>query len=441
MIFVLAFFLIFSSETEQNVYKLSLSSAIQRMLQDNFDIKAGQAKIYVAKSKLDQARSNRLPSVEGHLNFAPIPKISGDFLDTDRDWDTWGTYFNIGAKIVQPLSTFGLLDAYIDAANSNLDLESSKFDLKKNDLVFFTKQYYYSLQLANDLCSIVEDGKKKFDEAIKTSEDLLLKNKIKKEDIFQLNMSYATFMNKYLEAYRKRDLVTLAFKSVLAIPLDKEIELDENSIIPVEVELEDENKYLALSLQNRPELKMLDSGLNALESLWKVEEKKKLPVFFTSLIGSVSHSNVIEDQHSAFLNDPYNGRSFAFVFGLKFKLDWWKNDPLINQAKYQYESLSFEKEYKYSLMLIELKKVFREFIDSKKNLDYAMDGEKNAVKWNFNVTLAYGFGNVKAKEMLDAIKGVLESKLYFNMAIYEYNMAVANLSKICGQELLSDIKY
>ena len=189
MIFYLIFFIIFSS-TSPKVVKLNMSKAITIMLSDNNDIKAQRSKLFFAKNKIREANSYRYPSFDAFFNLAPSPKISGDINSAGKDWSVWGSYIKFGAKLIQPLYTFGLIDAGIEAAKSNLDLEKSKLNLKKSELILLIKKYYYSYQLAKDLADIAEDGKKKFDEALKVSNDLLLKRKIKKEDVYQLKMAF-----------------------------------------------------------------------------------------------------------------------------------------------------------------------------------------------------------------------------------------------------------
>jgi len=438
MILILFCFLLSAST---NVLKLNISTAIQRLLSDNNEIVAHRHKIFYAESKINEAKSHRYPSFTASFDIAPTPKVTGDYKDSEKDWNTWGSFVKLSARIVQPISTFGLIDAYLEAANHNLDLELGKFEQKKNDLIFLIKKYYYSYQLSYDLVGIAEDGKKKFEDAIKTSEELIEKRKIKREDVYQLQIAYSTFMIKYLEAYRKKDLAYDAIKWLLNVDSSVILEFEEPSIIPEQINLEDENKYLSISLSNRPEFKILDSSLSTLSSLLEVEEKKRYPVFYTSFFGNLSKSNVIENQTSRFINDPYNSMGAGIVFGLKFNLDWWKNDPLIAQAKAQYDFFSYDKLYKNQALILELKKIYKEAIDSKKALDYSLEGEKYASRWNFNATLAYAFGNIGAKEMLDAIKALLEAKLLFNIAIFDYNLALANLSKVCGQELIKDINY
>jgi outer membrane protein len=439
---ILVFSFLFLSFCEDlKIYNLNLSNAIQRLLSDNYEIKAHRYKIFHAESRIKQARSHRYPSMDAYFNVAPIPKVSGDYTNSEKDWNTWGSFIKFGGKITQPISTFGLIDAYLDLANSNLELELAKYDLKKNELIFLIKKYYYSYQLANDLVNLVEDGKKKFDEAIKTSEELIKKRKIKRQDIYQLQIAYSVFMTKYLEAHRSRDLAYEAIKLVLSIPPNATIKLEENTIVPEEIDLKEEKDYLQIALNNRHELRILNKGLDVFSNLIKVEERKRFPVFYASLFGSIARANVIEEQNSQFLYNPYNTKGGAIVFGLKFNLDWWKNDPLIAQARAQYDFFNFDSSYKKNALSLELKKVYREAIDSKKSLDYALSGERNANRWNFNATLAYALGNIGAKEMLDAIKAVLESKFVFNMAIYDYNIAIANLSRICSQELVKDINY
>ena len=59
-----------------------------------------------------------------------------------------------------------------------------------------------------------------------------------------------------------------------------------------------------------------------------------------------------------------------------------------------------------------------------------------------NAALGYGIGTSDdVKDLIDSMKGYFEAKINYSMSIYNYNMALADLSKITGKEVIPSLQY
>lgn len=428
-----------TSSTADN--KINLNYAIKRMLTHNGEVLSERKGIDLAQGRINQARAGWFPKTTLYLLGAPIFEERGNAISSVKNYSKWGVFADAMLEVIQPIHTFGVISEYKQAAEHGYDVETQRVRTKEEELIYRTKQFYYGYQLANDLVDIAQEAKDKLDDAVKTAEELLERNKIKREDLFTIKTYYAQMQTKADDALRGRDLAKKALVWTLGYPADTTIELEDEYLMPEEVEIKTEADYLASTMDNRPELKMLHSGIEATRSLWQAQVKQKRPVFFLMGAANAAYSNVRDKQNSTYSNDRYNGLSGAILFGLKFNLDWWTINAMSMQSKAEYEKILTVKETLQDGMMLQVKKAYREAVDYKKSIEYTKEGESNASKWIINAMMGYSIGVTQAKDLMEALKTYFESKINYCMAMYNYNMALADLTKNTGKEVVPSIKY
>ncbi len=421
--------------------KLNLNTAIERMIKHNGELASERKGLDFAEGRIDQANAAWFPKAELYLLAAPIFEEKGNALGTVKNYSKWGVFADVKMTVLQPLYTFGIISEYKKAAKSGYEVEIQKVKTKQAELVYRVKQFYYGAQLAKDLFEIVKDGREKMDTAIGKAEDMLKRNKIKREDLFSLKAYYAQILTRYDEASRVYDIAKKALAWTIGLSVDSEIELEDESIVPEEVELKTQDEYVAETLVSRPELKMLTSGIDATKSLWQGQAKQKRPIFFAMAYGNAAYTGVRSPQHNVFLNDPFNDLSGAILVGFKFNLDWWSINALSKQSKAEYEKLVEAKDTLTEGMILQVEKSYREAVDHKNAITYTKEGETNANKWMINAFLGYGMGFNEARDLTDSLKAYFEAQLNYNLSIYNFNMALADLTKYMGKEAVPSIKY
>lgn len=421
--------------------KLNLNTAIERMIKHNGELASERKGLDFAEGRIDQANAAWFPKAELYLLAAPIFEEKGNALGTVKNYSKWGVFADVKMTVLQPLYTFGVISEYKKAAKSGYEVEIQKVKTKQAELVYRVKQFYYGAQLAKDLFDIVKDGREKMDSAIGKAEDMLKRNKIKREDLFSLKAYYAQILTRYDEASRVYDLAKKALAWTIGLSVDSEIELEDESIVPEEVDLKTQDEYVAETLASRPELKMLTSGIDATKSLWQGQAKQKRPIFFAMAYGNAAYTGVRSPQHNTYLNDPFNDLSGAILVGFKFNLDWWSINALSKQSKAEYEKLVEAKDTLTEGMLLQVEKAYREAVDHKNAITYTKEGETNANKWMINAFLGYGMGFNEARDLTDSLKAYFEAQLNYNLSIYNFNMALADLTRYMGKEAVPSIKY
>lgn len=422
--------------------KVSLTYAIQRTLNYNGELAGERRGIDLAQGRIDQARAALFPKAEVYLMGAPIFEHTGDALQSTSNWSKWGVFTTLRGTVIQPIYTFGVVDEYKKAAKSGYEVEENKIRGKEEDLIYRTKQFYYGLQLANDMVDLSGEAKEKMDAAVKKAEELLEEGKIKRVDMYALKTFYAQIKIKSDEALRGKYLAEKALVWVMGLPRDTHLILDEEYLYPQEQKIKDEEYYVSTAVETSPDLRMLASGIEATKALWQGQAKQKRPAFFGMGYAGISYSNVNDKQNSVFANDPFNNMSGAVLFGLRFNLDWWTINAMSKQSKAEYEKLLYSKDTLTEGKILQVRKTYREVLDYKKAVEYAEEGESNGNKWFMNAALGYGIGTSEnVDDLIDAMKGYFEAKINYNMAIFNYNMALAELTRMTGKEVVSALKY
>ncbi len=444
--FVLVFLLLFSanifSSNTAGKEKVSLAWALKRTLNYNGELLGERKSIDLAQGRIDQARAALFPKTELYIMGAPVFQHTGDALQSQSNWSKWGAFATVRGTMIQPIYTFGVVDEYKSAAKHGYDVETNKVKNKEEDLIYRTKQFYYGLQLANDMVDLVGEANSKMDGAVKKAEELLEKSKIKREDLYALKTFYSQIKIKSDEALRGKYLAEKALVWTMGLPRDTKVELDEEYLYPEEVDLSSEDKYIAMAMDGSPELKMLFSGIEATKALWQGQAKQKRPALFALGFGQYSYSNVNDKQPSVFANDPFNNYGAGVMVGFRFNLDWWTINAMSKQSKAEYEKLLFSKDTLTEGKVLQVRKAFREALDYKQAVEYAKEGESNGSKWMMNAALGYGIGTSDdVKDLIDSMKGYFEAKINYSMSIYNYNMALADLSKITGKEVVPSLQY
>jgi outer membrane protein TolC len=81
---------------------------------------------------------------------------------------------------------------------------------------------------------------------------------------------------------------------------------------------------------------------------------------------------------------------------------------------------------------LQVKNAWQNAKEAKDNIDSAKRGLDAAERWVMGAGLVYGIGTGEAKDALEGLAAKAKSEKDYYQAIYDYNMALADLAKACG---------
>jgi len=443
--FLVVFGLVLSVDAAQKV-RLSLSETIKQAISNNSELKMKDQDIAFSEGRLKEVRSYMFPSASNLTTLAPINRELGDALNTTGDYDKWGPWVKSTTTIIQPLYAYGKIKFYTTAANGGIEAEKEQKNMKKAEVIFDVKQYYYSAQAADGVLDNINESEKKLKDVIKRVDDLLKaeSGEVRKQDAYKLKAVLQELKQKkeFVVKGQKLARSALAFKAGYE-SLDTEFDIKDAELKKEPFKLESLEHYQKLALEYRPEFKALEAGITARQALVDGEKTNLLPVFFLGALIDVADmpNDVRTRQGSSYAYDPYNGFTAGIGLGAKWNLDIWKVKAKVSTLKAEYFKLVHQKELAHQGIPLEVKKAYLEYQEALNNIGHATEELDHSKKWFLQSVMAWGFGVGDSREVLESVifKGLADKA--YTESLLNHNIAIASLSRTTGTELLSTLHY
>lgn len=381
-----------------------------------------------------QAEDARNPQFSIMTYTAPMYKITGDALSYDRDYNVWGPYIHSELKLQMPIYTWGKIDAYINAANNGVKVAENEKLQKTNEVIYEVKKYYHSYLLARTLKKVVEDMKKILDEAIEKAQKLYEEGngEVKKSDLEKLKV-YLGEAEKYLHESEKGVLMArLALMQKMGMSENKDFEIEESKLNRISYELRDVDYYIELAFKKRPEWNMLKTGIKAKEFLLEAEKADRYPVFFLGGSAVYSKAWVVKDQKNPWLNDEFNNFYGGVAVGAKFDFAPKTLNAKIEAKKAEVDKLYEKEKFARDGIILQVKNSYYTAKEAYENITSARKAMDAADKWVIAAGITYGLGTGDVKDALEGLAAKAKTQKDYYQAIFDYNMAVAELEKNCG---------
>ena len=259
-------------------------------------------------------------------------------------------------------------------------------------------------------------------------------------DLYKLRVFHAAGLQKLNKAETGQDITRSALAMQIGYDTNTDLDVEKHKISKEPGALENLNHYTDLALKYRPEMQQLKHGLVARDSLVKAEKASYFPMLVLGGTYDYADSNVVQDQYSYFAHDPYNAIRFGAALALKWDIDFLTTKAKVKQKRAEYEALIAKNEFAVRGIPMQVKKAFLQAKEYEKNIGYAREGKKNADRWFLNAGFGTAFGLGEIKDTLEGGAAAAMMLKDYYQAIFDYNMALAELSKMCGVEV-SQLKY
>jgi outer membrane protein TolC len=388
-----------------------------------------------------EARAARQPKISLLTYAAPAYKVTGDALGYRNDYGVWGPYYHAKLEAQLPLYTWGKIDSYIGAAQNGAKVAAGEAEQKRGEVLYDVRKYYNSLLLARRLKRTVDDALKVLTEAIEKADKLYAKGtgEVKKSDLEMLKVYLAEAEKNQHLADKSILLARLALMQKMGMEENAEFEIADTQLRKEEGELAPAEAYVEKAFASRPEWGMLQSGLKARKLLVEAEKADQYPLIFLAGEAVYDNSPVRKDQKNPWLNDPYNGFTGGVAVGAKFDFTpaAWKARLSSKQA--DVDKLREKEKFARKGIALQVKNAWHGAKEAEANIESARKGLDAAQRWVMAAGLVYGIGTGEARDALEGVAAKAKAEKDYYQAIYDYNMARADLARSCGLESLDNL--
>ncbi|MBI2609020.1 MAG: TolC family protein [Deltaproteobacteria bacterium] len=430
-----ALFLGFSLQAAK--IEVDLEEAITLALKKNPEIREKKELIGVSKGQLEEAKAAQWPKLETLSFLAPMYKITGNALGDTKDRDSWSYFFRSEGKGYVPLYTFEKISSFKMAASNKIQVDTLKTEETAHEVVYKTKEYYYSFQLAWTLTKEGDNIMQKIDKIINKAEDLVKKEtgEVTRVDLYKLRVFKSAGLSKLNKAQTGQGLAQNALKMQIGFNRDADFDIKKHRVQIEKADLQSLDDYADLALKNRPEMGQLKHGLMARDALVKAERASYFPMIALGFKYAAATAPLVQNQQSYFAYDIYNEGTVGAALAFKWDLDFLTTRAKIQQLKAEHSALLAKNEYAVRGIPMQVRKAYSAVEEQAKNIEYSKEGKKYAEKWFLQSGMGTAFGIGEVKEVLESAAAIAMMTKDYYMALFDYNMALSELTKVVGKEV------
>jgi outer membrane protein TolC len=425
---------------------VNLQQAVQMSLAADPRIKEREQVVEAARAMMQEVQGNAgwrisanafvglAPKVEGgfYQNGAfsgTTPRTDGDEINGLSDWT------HLDFALIKPLYTFGKIERYGDAAQGNVDLKQGELRQTRGDTVYDTKRAYFGYLTARDTRVFLEDMQERLDRSIASVERNLKEEtgESKQSELYALQTAKG-LLAKYVHQSRAVEKISLdGLKVLTGAGLQSDLQVADSRIEPVAFPQIDLADLQARALQDRPEMEQLEAGLRARRALVAAKKADRMPDVYAGVIGQFNYASQRERLDNPYINDPFNGGGLTPVVGMKWDSVFGVANARVNQAQAELEALNHKKAFAVAGIPFE---VGEAYANARANHDAQRDlaeGAAAARRWMVATLADFSAGIESADKVAEAIKNYVLAQTEYLRTVNDYNMNVAQLSRLTGE--------
>jgi len=330
-------------------------------------------------------------------------------------------------QVVQPVFTGGKI--FFNYKNAELDLRMAKEKEKNSqaETVLNVRKTFYNIQILQELlkahseANALAEGNYK---NVKNSFDLGMASQY---DLLRAELAFSSTKPDVLRIENQLETAMLGLKIMLGLPSAQEVHLQgELGYRQVQMELAD---LLGNSLKNRSELVQLQMEKQKINNLLKISWAQYIPNF--SLVASYSYQSDLFRLHKDNWDDYYSislGISYPIFTGLKRSAQIGEMNVLKKIMDLNVRQLN-------DATRLQVESGYRTISQEYENIQMGLKNVESAKEGVRIAELSYKEGMITILELNSSYNELTRAKVNYLQALYNYNIAIAELEKITGINL------
>ncbi len=410
-----------------------LGDCVRMALRNNSEIRGANYDIQSSEWKLKQAQPRGTPVINYEYNMGPVPTDASRALDSFLEGEV--TVINkVKVGVGVPVTTFGKLSMVQTLARQGILASVEKKKQKSSEVVLKVKQLYYGVLFAQELKGMLKDTSDKLGgEIAKRESTETLSDPI---ETTKLKLFHYDLLKRFGEVAKKEELALEGLRIQMGMDRGFPFQMTDAHLKPVEFQLKDLNFYLDEARKYRPESRLLDIGLKAKESEYRLEKRKLLPNLgiggFFELGRTAADIRNVETTND--FNDPFNYTRAGVGLRLTGDLNLKEGYGKIKEKEAEYYKMNVLKDTAEEGLDLEIRDAYltvRQALQDSENADKAQRLARQLIfltKTNYDV----GVGN--KQDYAEALQSYLLMKGRYFEAVFNYNVAVASLMSKIGYQ-------
>lgn len=424
---------------------LSRAYVLRRAASRNPQVASTRAEVLRAQAQQGQVRAARFPDVE--VVAAAATSLQADLVDdqTNGVQSTRSAYdFDLGRDlsvafggqitVIQPLYTFGKIDLRADAAERAERAARAQVEMTQADVALEAAKLYEGHLYAKAVLlfvSSVEDIAKK---SLEETEFLLEEGSpdVKPQDKLRLQAALGVAALARHRAEAGLDQSREGLRAYLDLPDDAEIVLEDEYQDPIATAPTRLETLVATALERRPEMRALENGIAAYQSLADAERADYYPDFFVMGYMSAAYTPGRDWVTSRYVLDPLGHFLPGALVGARWTIQWDMAGERAKEVEADATKLAGLLEWAKTGVPAEVNKIYRDLEQARRDIEQLEQTLPLTKQWMVRASADYGAGLGPSSELTDAVQAYALLKTSELEAVYKLNVALAELAKATG---------
>lgn len=418
---------------------LTALQALAEVRSDEIHIR--QADLLAAQADVAVARvAGILPLSSITVLAGPVPEAHGNILNsiqTNRSLRGFGPFGRVDVNLVQPLWTWGQLDAARDAADAGVRARTHLIDDMREQIRARVIQLYYGVLLTRRLLAIAAEVEGNLTDVEAHVQDALKKGAgdLTVEDKYRVAIFRSDFEQKKAEAEKAQALAHSALAATVALPTDALVVADA-ALPKVGVEPAPALEPLVADAEKRrPEVLALAQAIRAKEDQAKAARGAILPQLFLAGTFTYSRAPNRDIQTNPWISDPFNQLSIGAALGLRQNLAI----PLLleqaEKAEAEIAPLRRQQEGLFRLIRTDVERAVAELTAASKRHAAARAAVSAGKSWFRAAGMNFGLNVTDAKSLLEAYTGYVKTQIDEAQSAYDVLVARGRLDQVTAAPL------
>lgn len=446
---VLASFFVAAPAAGQTLERISLEEALERAEARHPDLPVQEARVLRAEADVRRARAGRYPSGElrtifGIVNGAQVGEVPEGLPDelaplfsTDGQNDLLndlGPFVQNMIRLDQAIYTFGKINRGIEAAQLGVKAERIELERQTDEVRFEVKQIVYGYQLAAQLEDVLGEVEDNFAEALEQARERLRSGsgEVTQSDVLKLEVAKNGFAGRRLELRRRKKESLLAFRRVLGLDLDAPVAPEGDRIRAVEVGPLEGTVDGEVAL-DAPAYRAAALGLEAREEAVAVAQSRLWPDIFAGVLFEANWALRRDDVQNQFLFDRFNLIRGGPFLGVRWELDFATKLAAVAAAKADAAEQRAQRDRAATGVPLAIERARLKVEEKREALEVAQRSRKAGRALSFLTAANFRMGIGDAREILEAYGLYARATSEYHRAVFDFNVAVAELSKALGR--------
>ncbi|CAN5276159.1 hypothetical protein BH23BAC3_BH23BAC3_16710 [soil metagenome] len=434
-----------SSLLAQDSVRVSLSEFIERGLERSGQTAYLYSSVELEQNRADQARNRRfLPSVDLSTQHGIIPGVVSQrdlppgqyYLDPNlsNDWEDWAIFTRAELNAVQPIFTWGAINSAIEASSLAARAAEYEFEAEKKEIEIQLYELYYSYILANEMNNILGEAESQLRQVERQLREMEQEGDpdLKQSDIFKFEIFKAEFEIQRVEVQQSLDFVQRVWAYALDSTGDVVYRPEQDFIEAVPFELESYSYYESLAMEERPEIRGVDTGIEATRKAVDAARAQNYPGLFLGMSGSYANTPNRPRQTNPFIINNTNYASAAVGLSIRQNLNFQNTRTNVERAQIEHRRVRNLRDALTDGIVLELNERYREAAIAQTRVTQLEEVLSISRNWVRQEQLDYDFGFGVVDDLIESIQQELETRVELKQNVFELNTSVATLYKAAG---------